>query len=204
MDTINKPGTSGKGKKQKANHQKQQRAPNFTKTQKSFMLQLILEKQDIIESDNKNYMSVMRRTEEWKSIAASFSLQFPDFARSDTQVKDFWRRQKIAAQKKRTVANKSINKTGGGPKEADLSVESEAILGAIGGASDPLQNSYDDDADPDNCDPDSTMTLEDMTDDSDDELVISNSRPALKQQQEHVTKGKMASFQMSCKGNHAC
>ena len=53
--------------------------------------------------------------------------------------------------------------------EADLSKESEAILGAIGEASNPMQNSFDDDAESDDCDSDRTMSLDDGSDNSDQE-----------------------------------
>ena len=167
MDNIQ--GTSDSANVQKLKPLRQQRAPNFSTAQKSYLLELILDKQDIIESDNKNYMCVLKRTEAWKKIASTFSARYPDASRSEQQVKDFWRRQKVAAQKKRTAVNKSINKTGGGPMEADLSKESEAILGAIGEASNPMQNSFDDDAESDDCDSDRTMSLDDGSGNSDHE-----------------------------------
>ena len=64
MDNIQ--GTSDSANVQKLKPLRQQRAPNFSTAQKSYLLELILDKQDIIESDNKNYMCVLKRTEAWK------------------------------------------------------------------------------------------------------------------------------------------
>ena len=123
-----------------------QRSKNFAKEHKSFLIERIHQKKDIIENQNKTPKTVKERSEEWTLITEEFNLRFPSAIRTKCQLVNFWKRCKISAKKEASQAKKSVKKTGGGPPGKSVGAESSMVLDSIGKDADPLTNSFDDDA----------------------------------------------------------
>ena len=125
---------------------KKQRAPNFTKQQRAYLVDKIHQKKDTIEGSCKSAKAVNSRKQEWIAITDDFNKTFPSACRTKAQLEIFWKSRKIAAKKSATDQRKSTKKTGGGPPEKAMDNESAMVLDAIGEDADPLTNSFDDDA----------------------------------------------------------
>ena len=123
------------------------RSKNFSKAEKAFLIQLITDKGDVIEGPSKDFEASQRRIAAWKETTQHFADKFPNQSRTESQLRDLWRRSKIAAKSESAARKKSMRKTGGGPAETsmELTPESEAIIAVIGECA-PLDNSVDDDA----------------------------------------------------------
>lgn len=125
------------------------RAKNFTAIEKSALIELLTPARvNVVENKDTHGPMVMRKMKMWAEIQTEFNATGVG-NRTATELKGFWRRTKLGAQKKRTEKKKALRATGGGPSHGHLSPETERIIDIIPqeqlDAPPELQNPFDSD-----------------------------------------------------------
>ena len=158
----------------------------FSKEERIFMLERIVDSKDSIETESKSYKATERKREAWNKVTSDFNEKYPERKRTEEQIKDFWRRAKVSAKKEKAQNTRSKAKTGGGPPSKEISEESELVLMAIGTFNDPIKSMFDDDA----SDPQVSSDSESDSDIHLDFNVASKSNRRLKDAKQKSGKGK--------------
>ena len=121
------------------------RTNNFTNEQRELLLELIETRITVIEDKRIDGDANKKKGQAWKVILNEFSTRFP--GRNLTQLKDLWKRMKIAAKKEVSEHKRWSNGTGGGPPPPPLSDITIKIQELVPGEFIQMINEYDDDAD---------------------------------------------------------
>ncbi|XP_050065821.1 myb/SANT-like DNA-binding domain-containing protein 3 [Aphis gossypii] len=152
------------------------RGKNFSETEKSILIDLILPYKHIIENIKTDGATNKEKDAAWSEIANSYNCQQITGIRTIRQLKSVYDVQKRKARKDKSDYKVELYKTGGGRNLSMLSSTTDKVIGLLGDRLEPLSNQYDCDSDYPNANnpPDEfiiqTLNEEDLSDD-----LLSNS-----------------------------
>ena len=86
------------------------KSKNFTNEERSFLIERITAKRDVIECDNPTFSSNQLKAAAFKEITEEFNSTYPDKKKNVYQIKAMWNRAKVKARKEKASSARSVKK----------------------------------------------------------------------------------------------
>nr|XP_054775515.1 myb/SANT-like DNA-binding domain-containing protein 3 [Lytechinus pictus] len=118
---------------------------NWQIAERNALVELVAERKDMILSRKTDWKANTEKSQGWSDVTAKFHARFGE-KWSTQQIKEQWKRMRIAAKKEYSKYNKEARRTGGGPPPPDPSHLTIIIKELCPYDFSQLYNIYDDDA----------------------------------------------------------
>ncbi|XP_064463408.1 myb/SANT-like DNA-binding domain-containing protein 3 [Ornithodoros turicata] len=122
------------------------RAPNFTASELSLLLDLVDKYKSVIENKKTDGKTVQQKSVAWVKLATEFNAQSAVHTRDADQLRRCFENQKKKSRKEIARHRYAVFATGGGPPPSQLSSTAIQVASIVPGNLQPLQNTYDSDA----------------------------------------------------------